>query len=384
MLHSQLDEVIQQVGELNRELTELEPGRRLYRFAAERAASDAYRGQLGLISTVRRDLEQLRKLMKEQWPEDHGEDDPPPIDRIVLYIDDLDRCSPEQVVEVLQAVHLLLAIDLFVVVVGVDPRWLLHSLRQEYRSLLTTGGEDDRWETTPQDYLEKIFNIPFALPRMTSTTFAELVESFVETERPAGPFIRGPSLVIPQEDGTDTMLDVAELSAIAEEHSEVASLQADVAELEQRGLTEGELTMIGELAPLVQTPREAKRLMNLYRMLRSTRDLSPASRFLGDERTPGEYQAVVILLGLLSGHARLLHDVLVDLRSRPKEDTWAAFATGLRSRDGEAWTQLADGLAGATSLVTLPDLTAFHAWAPRIARFSFLLSPYADGDELRA
>ena len=57
---------------------------------------------------------------------------PKPIDRIVLYIDDLDRCSPRQVVDVLQAVHLLLALDLFVVVVGVDPRWLLHALRSEY------------------------------------------------------------------------------------------------------------------------------------------------------------------------------------------------------------------------------------------------------------
>ena len=41
---------------------------------------------------------------------------------------------PAQVVDVLQAVHLLLALDLFVVVVGVDPRWLVHSLQSEYES----------------------------------------------------------------------------------------------------------------------------------------------------------------------------------------------------------------------------------------------------------
>ena len=50
---------IQQVGELTRELAELTPGQRLYRFVAERAASDTYRGQLGLISTIRKDFEQL-------------------------------------------------------------------------------------------------------------------------------------------------------------------------------------------------------------------------------------------------------------------------------------------------------------------------------------
>jgi hypothetical protein len=38
----------------------------------------------------------------------------PAIDRIVLYVDDLDRCPPPRVVEVLEAVHLLLAGRLFV------------------------------------------------------------------------------------------------------------------------------------------------------------------------------------------------------------------------------------------------------------------------------
>ena len=50
-----------------------------------------------------------------------------PIERIILYIDDLDRCPPKRVVEVLEAVHLLLAFDLFVVVVAVDARWLERS-----------------------------------------------------------------------------------------------------------------------------------------------------------------------------------------------------------------------------------------------------------------
>jgi hypothetical protein len=54
---------------------------------------------------------------------DHFDDGrpPPTLSRIVLYIDDLDRCPEKLVVEVLRAVHLLLAFDLFVCVVAVDP-----------------------------------------------------------------------------------------------------------------------------------------------------------------------------------------------------------------------------------------------------------------------
>jgi dephospho-CoA kinase len=392
VLQTQLDEVIGQVGELGRELAELAPGSRLYSFVAERAASDAYRGQLGLISTIRKDFEQLIALMKEWREEGGGDEAHRPIDRIVLYIDDLDRCSPEQVVEVLQAVHLLLALDLFVVVVGVDPRWLLHSLRREYRSMLTTrapGVERDmRWETTPQDYLEKIFNIPYALPKMSPTTFEQLVGSFADVEEHEDQEQRdaSPSGGAPAQPAASTP---------AEQGSEVASLRAGVSEPERRPLTTPELAMLTALAPLVETPRETKRLVNLYRMMRSTRDLSPASRFLGDDATPGEYQAVVILLGLLSGHARLLHDVLGGLRDRPRQEHWADFAADLAPRpdgdglvngvvgpipeaDAEEWTRVASGLEDVSALVTIPDLRPFQAWAPRIARFSFLLASYAD------
>ena len=62
----------------------------------------------------------------------------PDVHRIVLYIDDLDRCPPAIVVKVLQAVHLLLAFPLFVVVVAVDARWLAKSLEQHYGELLST------------------------------------------------------------------------------------------------------------------------------------------------------------------------------------------------------------------------------------------------------
>jgi hypothetical protein len=52
--------------------------------------------------------------------------------RIVLYIDDLDRCEPAKVVEVLQAVNMLLTFQLFVVMVAVDARWLSRSLEKQY------------------------------------------------------------------------------------------------------------------------------------------------------------------------------------------------------------------------------------------------------------
>ena len=88
-------------------VAELGPGQRLYTFLADRVAAGDYARRLGFILTSRKDFDELIVLMRK-WRDrlDNDQEAPNPIDRIVLYIDDLDRCSPRRVVEVLQAVHL--------------------------------------------------------------------------------------------------------------------------------------------------------------------------------------------------------------------------------------------------------------------------------------
>ncbi|HEX7072132.1 MAG TPA: P-loop NTPase fold protein, partial [Rhodothermales bacterium] len=108
------------------------------------------------------------------------------INRIVLYIDDLDRCPSDRVAEVMQAVHLLLAFPLFVVVVGVDARWLSHSLSRRYRGLLRGNGRHamaghvDEARATPFDYLEKIFQIPLWLNPLDQVGTVSMVDALLK------------------------------------------------------------------------------------------------------------------------------------------------------------------------------------------------------------
>ena len=152
-------------------------GRRLESLV--KSAGVDYRAELGLMSRLRKDFEQLTQLVGAQPESLAAGNAPTPlreaakglisatddIERIVLYIDDLDRCSHDQVVKVLQAVHLLLAFRLFVVVVGVDSRWLEASLKAHYATLLEE----------PADYLEKIIQVPFILRRMSDVGFEDLI-----------------------------------------------------------------------------------------------------------------------------------------------------------------------------------------------------------------
>jgi hypothetical protein len=154
------------------------------RYLDERVRSAPYRDRLGLVNLVREDLEQLTEWLDPRSPDSLEAK----IDRIVLYVDDLDRCPPARVVEVLQAVHLLLAFPLFVVVVAVDHRWLLTSLELHYRELLRPQDEArlelrGEWELTPTNYLEKIFQIPLALQPMSAAGYQRLVGSFAPVRR---------------------------------------------------------------------------------------------------------------------------------------------------------------------------------------------------------
>jgi KAP family P-loop domain len=474
---AEVERVNADLAGLEAQLAGLAPGRRMYSFLAERAASGDYAGQLGLVSIIRKDLEHLVKVLHEHHADldrraqanQQGRPagpEPRRIDRIVLYIDDLDRCPPRQVVEVLQAVHLLLALDLFVVVVGVDPRWLVRSLHEQYPGILAgrVGSFPDPLaasgtlgEAVPADYLQKIFNIPFALPAFRGDRLEHLIRRLATgraapaagptgaeavltdgaprgAERPdatgsgtgADTGRRGGALggAVPDSGATegrpaqaaDGTAGATEQGITAEPGSQVAAIQsaervppggpgagttptASPAAVPQR-LTEDELRFLGGLGPFIRTPRDAKRLFNVYRMLRSTRNLSPASQFLG-----GEYQAVALLLAMLNQDAHVFAQV-TDAPARPEFGAtgglswataesvhWLSFTAALMpepvtgpdgawrnqiigeipAADLPAWQRMGDAVLATGHLVTLPDLAAFRGWTPHVRRFSYLV-----------
>jgi hypothetical protein len=259
---------------------------------------------------------------------------------------------------------------------------------------------------TPRDYLQKIFNIPFVLPAMTPHGFDTMLRRLTKPRRAvlgsAEPAEATDHTAPPAVDGAPGTVPPP-----VEQGSEVAAILTG-ATVEPTGLSGPELRILSSLAPLVRSPREAKRLLNLYRILRSTQALGDTSRFLGEEGSPdGDFQAVAILLGLLTADPHRVGAILFTppdpknglaggLCHRTGSQAWPAFVEGLRPREKagrwvndlqpaltdearDEWQRLVDRAAPASALVTLPDLQAFAAWAPRVARYSFLLIPAGDG-----
>jgi hypothetical protein len=389
---------------INAELAELAPGRQLIRFLKERASAEDYRRHLGLVSLVRRDFEKLSELLTSA--DGKKDESLPQIDRIVLYIDDLDRCRADRVIEVLEAVHLLLAFPLFAVVVAVDPRWLRQSLLDHYPRLLGRGDEDEKKTreatlgraATPQDYLEKIFQVPFNLQAMEKTGFDTLVgqlfpvaKTLAENTRPAqvpSAAIRtdpAPTPATPApESKTATMQPTKPQPSPAAEP--VSSTGIPTEQVKQSppdpqrlALTQKEVTDVQRFQPLFQTPRAVKRLANTYCLIRVGVAEGDWSDYLGPDETPGTYRIPMLLLAVTSAFPALARPWLLWLRETPptrwqlaNKDIAALTAKYWDITDGADWNRLAHCLNELDLKDWLPpEAKPLEKWVPRVARYSF-------------
>ena len=84
----------------------------------------------------------------------------------VILIDDLDRCSPERVIENLEAVKLFLNVDRTAFVVAADRRIVENAIRLRYSELFSGEREAPVEQDLVTDYLEKLIQVPYTLPKL--------------------------------------------------------------------------------------------------------------------------------------------------------------------------------------------------------------------------
>lgn len=276
-----------------------------------------YREQLSLVARTRVRFDKVNSAVTQTAPEDRK--------RFVIVIDDLDRCAAENVVKVLEAVHLLFNYEMFVVVLAVDTRWLAQSLQIRYYQLL--GATDS---AGPYDYLEKIIQIPVhllpldeALVRtmITGLTGAPLLQA-AEPDDPPVPALpeTGDSNL-----GAGGPSDAVAAGALADRHARTGrpSLPAEVLKL-----TTEEATAMSAVAPLVgTTPRTVKRFVNTYRLLKARAD-DPAE-FGRPQGSIGDHEVVAFLLAVVTGRCAVYQRLLPALICAPDSQTLRTVVTDL-------------------------------------------------------
>ena len=84
------------------------------------------------------------------------------VDRLVVLVDDLDRCLPEIAIETLEAIRLFLFVPRAAFVIAADEGMIEYAVRQHFPDLPVTTGP----ATYARNYLEKLIQVPFRLPSL--------------------------------------------------------------------------------------------------------------------------------------------------------------------------------------------------------------------------
>ena len=92
--------------------------------------------------------------------------------KIVVFVDDLDRCSPKKTLEVLESIKVFLGMEGFVYVIGLSHDIVTKLIDLEYKESGIKG----------EQYIKKIIQIPITLPKWDNQDIIGLVKDFVKKE----------------------------------------------------------------------------------------------------------------------------------------------------------------------------------------------------------
>jgi len=250
------------------------------RWAGALVDQERYGDELPYMQEIRNDLEFLMQRLlgpereegKRRWwrratNEDQAKEPDP---RVLVMIDDLDRCEPEKAVEVLQAINLLLDFPIFVVCLGIDARVVTAAVEAHYGEVLGQAG------ASGYEYLDKIVQIPFLIPKANP----EEVKGFLRAEMPVssvaaatgngGGALSGPERANP----TDTFgFELSDYGTGTAEEQPTPPQDGDPdtgPDDERPTFDQAEVEAFQAWVRFMRrNPRHIKRLINVYRLVRT-------------------------------------------------------------------------------------------------------------------
>ncbi|WP_417857607.1 P-loop NTPase fold protein [Xanthomarina gelatinilytica] len=283
----------------------------LFNFIEKRSASDDYKKHLGIVSIIRKDFEILSVLFSGHHDEVNNSGESKefqkqfkkPLERIVLYIDDLDRCSDDRVVQVLEAVNLLMAYPLFVVVVGVDPRWVKNALTKKHELQFSNKNEVENTQSIePSGYLEKIFQVPFQLKAATDKSVKHMLKTLAESQPETT--VNDENFLFDEEGELSGYFDKNEEELNEKIVTQVPTPQEIIIKetIESLKFSDKEIELLQSMSDILGTnPRALKRFVNIYRVIKAHEDFKYTN-----ETEEGELLAVMFLIALPLGKFKKL------------------------------------------------------------------------------
>lgn len=197
------------------------------------------------------------------------------VKKLIVLIDDLDRCLPDRIIDNLEAIKLFLNVENTAFVIGADQRIVRDAIRHRYKDLIARDEEEEN-KRVVVDYLEKLIQIPYNLPKLSESE----VETYITL------------LFSEDEFGKDEMDDV--INAFKEYRKSdrysvfgIEQVKLVVTDPKARKRLEEKVTLISKLSPLIAgnldgNPRQIKRFLNTFMLRKKLADVAKLTDFKVD------------------------------------------------------------------------------------------------------
>ena len=266
-------------------------------------------------ATLRRDIREFRGQFSELL-------DQTSISRLVVVIDDLDRCLPSTVIETLEAIKLFLFADRTAFILGADERLVKYAVRMRFPELPGERAEVGR------DYLEKLIQFPVRVPSLSRAETTNYVGHL---------FVAGCKM----EDEKRAELQRRALAGTAGQLGEVFDFLKAAAEVGgcPAHLNEN-LALAARIGPILAAglngnPRQCKRFLNalvLRLRMAAARNVAVEPKVLAklmllEYFKPASFRRLAELqAAAANGEPTILHRIEKELRPKPAPSTGEAAA----------------------------------------------------------
>lgn len=197
------------------------------------------------------------------------------ISKLIVLIDDLDRCLPDRIIDNLEAIKLFLNVDNSAFVIGADPRIVRDAIRHRYKDLIARDDAEEN-KRVVVDYLEKLIQVPYTLPKLSDSE----VETYITL------------LFCEEEFGKKGMGEV--IAAFKEFRKKdrysvfgIEEVKQTISDENVKKRLEEKVSLISKLSPLIAgnldgNPRQIKRFLNTFVLRTKLADVAKLADFKVD------------------------------------------------------------------------------------------------------
>ena len=230
--------------------------------------SPIYAEKIGFIGSFEEDFSRIISVSTQNFPGMKPQ-------KLVIFVDDLDRCDLPKAVDIIEAINLFLDSDRCVFVLGMDSKAVVASIETKYKDLFEKFQQETIGLVSPgRLFLDKIIQLPFNVPAPSRQRIIGLVESIIRINTDNSDLSNeeyNMASFIGQEQEFSSMQEGSELEFNLEDSIDrnrpstlhESFLQRDRASYKNRDIRRAIRLGASFLDP---NPRQAKRFINVFRL----------------------------------------------------------------------------------------------------------------------